>query len=78
MAHLLPDDLGNVIINYLASKPFAEVQGMIAEMQKLQEVADDGCPLPEAEATVPFNPPPPPASEPDQFLAPAPDADEAA
>lgn len=76
MAHLLPDDLGNVIINYLASKPFAEVQGMIAEMQKLQEVADDGCPLPKAEATVPFNPPS--APEPDQFLDPAPDADEAA
>lgn len=74
MAHLLPDDLGNVIINYLASKPFAEVQGMIAEMQKLREVADDGCP--EGKDLVAFNPPS--APEPDQFLAPAADADEAA
>lgn len=78
MAHLLPDDLGNVIINYLASKPFAEVQGMIAEMQKLQEVDDNGAPA----QTVPFNTPlevaEAPKPEPaDDFLSPAADADAA-
>jgi hypothetical protein len=34
---LLPEQLGNVILNYLATRPYKEVSGMIAAMDKLQE-----------------------------------------
>ena len=37
---LLPEDLGNQVVQYLASKPYAEVFQLIAQLQQLKEAPE--------------------------------------
>ena len=37
---LLPEDLGNQLVQYLAGRPYAEVFRLIAALQKLEEAEE--------------------------------------